>query len=63
LEKALPSKRRDVLGETKLTVDVDTQVKDGVRWLNQDVTNQKGLTLDQIPALRRRGVDPYETFS
>jgi hypothetical protein len=57
LEKALPSKRRDVLGETKMTVDDDTQVKDGVRWLNQDVANQKWLTLDQIPALRRRGVE------
>jgi hypothetical protein len=57
LKKALHSKRRDVLGETKMTVDDDTQVKDGVRWLNQDVANQKWLTLDQIPALRRRGVE------
>ncbi len=40
-----------------MTVDDDTQVKDGVRWLNQDVANQKWLTLDQIPALRRRGVE------
>ncbi len=53
----MPSKRRDVLGETKMTVDDDTQMKDGVRWLNQDVANQKWLTLDQIPALRRRGVE------
>ncbi len=57
MEKTLPSKRRDVLGETKMTVDDDTQVKDGVKWLNQDVANQKWLTLNQIPALRRRGVE------
>jgi len=37
LEKALPPKRRDVLGEKKMTVDDDTQVKDGIRRLNQDV--------------------------
>jgi hypothetical protein len=56
LEKALPPKRTDVLGETKMAVNDDTQVKDGVRRLNQDVANQKWLTLDQIPALRGRGV-------
>jgi hypothetical protein len=31
-----------------MTVDYDTQVKDGVRWLNQDVAIQKWLTLNQI---------------
>jgi hypothetical protein len=40
-----------------MTVDDDNQVKDSVRRLNKDVANQNWFALDQIPALRRRGVE------
>ena len=48
-----------------MTVDDETQVKNGVSRLNQGVANQKWLTLNQIPALRRRGIekDGLPTFA